>query len=86
MARALDLHSRGHRFDSDILHDRRVYLERTRRHTFIKRHFGTQGTKAGRRRKDEGSTPWLFTDPITRVKFIDMLEEKQQSYKRNAEG
>ena len=23
LARALDLHSRGHRFDSDILHDRR---------------------------------------------------------------
>jgi hypothetical protein len=25
------------------------------------------------------------TDPLIRVKFIDMLEEKQ-SYKRNAEG
>jgi hypothetical protein len=51
---------------------------------FIKKHTGTRRIRLAPGRR-KGSIPY---NPhiLKGMKFIDMLEEKQQSYKRNAEG
>jgi hypothetical protein len=84
LARALDLHSRGHRFDSDILHKSGFISKEHEDTSSFKDILEHEGLGWGLK-QEAGFDSLESTDPLIRVKFIDMLEEKQ-SYKRNAEG